>query len=291
MKPELTGEYMKVLFIGLGSIGTKHASIIHRLFPDYELFALRSEPTSATIQLPYVTNLYDWNDCDEINFDVAFICNPTHLHIKTAIKCAMNKMHLFIEKPLCNTLDDLFELLLQVNKNNLTAYVAYPFRFNKKILSEYNSLRLFAGNCASVTAQTNIERWGKQSYSFNKKYGGGVLWELSHELDLLQWLYGDIISFRCNLLKHDKYNIYESARINLVHSNSFQSKLYLSLIDDYEFRRIEYGHLELYYKANEQMYENQIKYFFNNLNNPLLKNNIFEASKLLKLLVDMENDN
>lgn len=282
---------MKILFIGLGSIGTRHASIIHKLYPEIELFALRYNPNSETIHFPYIQNLYDWNDVVCNKPDIAFICNPTYLHIETAIKCAIRKMHLFIEKPLCNNFKNIFELMQIIYQNNLTSYVAYPFRFHHEFKFRIDEIRLFVTKNSNVRidVKTNIEKWGKQSYSFNRKYGGGVLFELSHELDLLTWIFGSVVDYRCNLIKHPKYNIHESARLQLVHENKHVSKLHLSLIDNNELRRFRYNNIEFAYHATEEIYEKQIKYFLNNIGNKYIMNNIFEASKLLDVILKMEN--
>lgn len=280
---------MKILFIGLGSIGTRHASIIHKLYPEIELFALRSGSTSATINIPYIQNLYDWNDVVRNKPDIAFICNPTYLHIDTAIKCALRKMHLFIEKPLCNNFKNIFELMGIIHQNDLTSYVAYPFRFHNEFVDLYNEIKFIGYNETQVDVKTNIEKWGKQSYSFNRKYGGGVLFELSHELDLLTLIFGNVVDYRCNLIKHPKYNIHESARLQLIHENKHVSKLHLSLIDSAELRRLRYNNIEFEYHATEEMYEEQIKYFLNNIGNKYIMNNVFEASKLLDVILKMEN--
>ena len=48
--------------------------------------------------------------------DVAFICNPSSLHISTAIHSAKAGCHLFIEKPLATEINnlELLEELLEI---------------------------------------------------------------------------------------------------------------------------------------------------------------------------------
>ena len=41
------------------------------------------------------------------------------------------------------------------------------------------------------------------------------------------------------------------------------------------------------YKANDQMYVDQMKYFMDNLRNPYLMNNIFEASNLFEKIIEI----
>ena len=124
---------MKALFIGLGSMGHKHVDILKRNH-DCEIYAFRSG--SGLAPTPEgVTEITTWAGMNGTP-DVAFITNPSHLHIKTAIKCAEHGANLFIEKPLdTNThgLDDLCDL---VRGNNLSAYVA--------IVKKHSQLRKLA---------------------------------------------------------------------------------------------------------------------------------------------------
>ena len=95
----------RVLLIGLGSIGTRHARLIRRHFP-HEVFALRSFLGQERNDLG-IPELASWKEVDEQGFDVAIIANPTFLHIDTATLCAERGLHLFLEKPVDCRLDGL----------------------------------------------------------------------------------------------------------------------------------------------------------------------------------------
>ncbi|MBT7632177.1 MAG: hypothetical protein HN597_21150, partial [Desulfobacula sp.] len=45
------------------------------------------------------------------------MCNETNLHIETAIKLAKNNQHIFLEKPLSNSLKNIS--ILQINSKYL----------------------------------------------------------------------------------------------------------------------------------------------------------------------------
>ena len=276
---------MKVLFIGLGSVGVRHAKIINQFYPEYQIYAF----SKTRHNISFIKDLNNWNDVEQESPNLAFICNPTYLHINSAIQCAKMGMHLFIEKPICSSLDNLFELLNIIYKNNQTAYIAYPFRFHSGIEDKLSEILLFVHDHYSIFAKTNIEKWGKKSYSFDKKLGGGVLFELSHEIDIAEWIFGKILKITGTKERHYKYPIYSDAQLKVVHQSGIEGVLNLSLTKEFDYRSIQYNNMMYQYHANNQMYESQIKYFFENLNNPYLMNNIFDASELFYQIIKMEN--
>ena len=147
---------------------------------------------------------------------------------------------------------------------------------------------MFSNNKLEIISNTNINNWGKKSYSFNRKTGGGVIFELSHELDIAVWIYGGFSNLRCSNIERDKDKINVMSNITLYHDSGDQTKLHLSIDSKVDERKIKYGGIELKYEANEQMYVDQIKYFFGNLDNLYLMNNIFEASNLFFNILKME---
>ena len=103
-----------------------------------------------------------------------------------------------------------FSNLKIIRKNNLFLFVAYMMRFHpliKKIKALIENKKK-----AKIFYATSI--WGeylpgwhpkenyKKSYAANKKFGGGVRLTLSHDLDLMCYLFGKIESMK----RLDKYN-------------------------------------------------------------------------------------
>ncbi len=124
---------MKVLFIGLGSIGQRHAAILAKR-GGYELLALRSGQGSlGDHQLP-VRNLSSWEQVSAEKPQLAFITNPTALHIPAAMACARQGMALFLEKPIGHNTQGLAELCALCRERQLPTYVAYVLRFHPVIL-------------------------------------------------------------------------------------------------------------------------------------------------------------
>ena len=98
---------------------------------------------------------------------------------------------ILVEKPLFNK---FYSLRIKKNK----CFVGYNLRFHpvisylKKIISK-KKIWLCKVNCSSYLPDWRKNINYRNSASAKKKLGGGALLELSHELDYVTWLFGDII--------------------------------------------------------------------------------------------------
>ena len=95
---------MKVLFTGLGSIGTRHLKNLHAIAAKrgvaVEAWALRSSDRV----LPDETRALHVREVREVpegeHFDAMFLTNPTSLHFETLRALRGKADALFIEKPI-----------------------------------------------------------------------------------------------------------------------------------------------------------------------------------------------
>lgn len=95
---------MKVCFCGLGSIGRQHLKNFTRLASAFgmktEIHALRKTTNALgeDIEKLLTKQVFDTHELD-LDYDLAFITNPTSLHFETIKQMAPRAKHLFIEKP------------------------------------------------------------------------------------------------------------------------------------------------------------------------------------------------
>lgn len=306
---------MKIVFFGLGSIGVRHAQLLQRKY-SHELFAFRSN--TARNNTLGIKEIYTWLDFEKVKPDIAFITNPTHLHIKTALQCAKMHCHLFIEKPIGHTAAHLNDLIQTVQKNQLVAYIAYNLRFHPvlRVLREHlekNVCLHMRVVCTSYLPLWKPQSNHQASYSSHRRMGGGVLLDLSHEIDYTSYLLGKIIHLKGDYgrgsdVTHDSedygdlYVKCENGRAN-IHINYFghyyqrsiqldfpNYSLHADLIDStiVEYKK---GKITKRYKFDcdkNYTYEHQLDYFFKNLSNPTLMNNILEASRLYKKIIQLK---
>lgn len=197
------------MICGVGSIGERHLNNLLKLgYDDIILYRKRD------MQLRTIENSFQVFKTLESALrekpDICFICNPTHLHIPTALKCADAGCHLFIEKPLGNSLKDINQLNRILKKKNKKAMVGYMSRFHPCLIKGKEWIE--DGRIGKVVfART---QWGeylpdwhpwedyRESYAAKKSMGGGPALTLSHEIDTMLWYFGKVKS----VIKNSNYN-------------------------------------------------------------------------------------
>jgi predicted dehydrogenase len=205
---------MKAVIFGLGSIGQRHARLIKDNF-SCELVAFRSGAGKEGNVLG-IKEISSFSELDQFNPDAAFITNPTDMHLEYAIPCAKRGISLFIEKPLSNSIEMVPELAEQAKITGAETYVAYCLRFHSVIkwiknhLEERTSNHEMRNNDlrnkplhVSVYASSYLPSWRSnvnhlEHYSAKKERGGGVVFELSHEIDYLHHLFGEAQNIEVN---------------------------------------------------------------------------------------------
>lgn len=208
---------MKILMIGLGSIGQRHLRNIKRLYgEEAKILAYRvrglKRTFSDTMQIREnvtledefnITSFGSLEDALSHKPAIAFITNPTKNHIPCAIACAKAGCHIFLEKPISDSFEGIEELKKVIKDKNLKVFVGYQNRFHPGI--EYLKTCLDTGELGRILSVRAVvgERLAtmhtyedyKETYMARKDLGGGVvLNQLVHELDYLYYLFGEPVS-------------------------------------------------------------------------------------------------
>jgi predicted dehydrogenase len=188
----------KILIIGLGSIGSRHLNIAKSKFPQAQIRVLRSSEKIDTD-----TNKdFFYNPEDAIAFDpqIVFIANPANFHLSSATPFIKNNRYFFIEKPISNNLDEAKKFLEICKKENSMVQVGYNLRFLSSLKKFKNYIdKGIIGDIWSIRSEIGqyLPSWRpksdyRQTVSAKKSLGGGVVNELSHEIDYLLWIFGNI---------------------------------------------------------------------------------------------------
>lgn len=208
---------MKILMIGLGSIGQRHLRNIRRVLgEEVQIIAYRvrglQRTFSDTMQIREQVCLEDefhirsFGNLDEAlceKPDIAFITNPTNMHIPCAIKCAKAGCHLFLEKPISDDLKGIDELKQIVWQNQVKVFVGYQNRFHpairavREVLKNKELGRILSVHAVVGERLTTMHTYEdyKDTYMARKDMGGGVVTnQLVHEMDYLYDLFGKPLS-------------------------------------------------------------------------------------------------
>lgn len=175
---------MNALVIGYGSIGSRHVRILEELGHRTAVVSSRSVP---------VESLYSniGEALQQARPGYVVLASETGRHISDLQELAASGFQgiLLVEKPLFHEAPDRLPHLPE------SSYVAYNLRFHPLV----SRLRELLNNESILTvlayAGQYLPFWRpgrdyRDVYSADKQAGGGVLRDLSHELDLLNWLLG-----------------------------------------------------------------------------------------------------
>ena len=190
----------RLLIVGLGSIGRRHVLFARQLVPDATVTVLRHEscpdPSPAGID-HCVTGV---EEALRLRPEAAVIANPASRHLDCAQRLADAGVHLLIEKPIADTTQGVSELIATCRAQGCVLMTGYNLRF---VLSFQHFQELLqsqrVGRLLSVRAEVgqHLPSWRpgsdyRSSVSARAELGGGVLLELSHEIDYLRLLFGDV---------------------------------------------------------------------------------------------------
>lgn len=182
----------KTLIIGAGSIGLRHARILGDFGCLIAMVTQRSD-----IELPVYRNTE--NAIQEFNPDYIIIANETNKHLlelEKICKLTSGKIVL-VEKPIFEQVKKFNKIKLNnFLKNNI--YVGYNLRYHpfikyiKELIikEKFLSCNIYVGQ---YLPNWRSDREYTLSYSSDFKKGGGVLLELSHEIDYLRLFFGKCI--------------------------------------------------------------------------------------------------
>ena len=191
---------MKALVVGYGSIGKRHIENLTS-FSNMEILVCSKRKYDHFLKEKHCKLFKLLEDCIKEKPEFAIITNETHLHISMAIKLAKAGIHLFIEKPLSNSLKGIKELLNITNKNKLVTLIGCNLRFHPsiKMMKEIVSSRKL-GKIISVRVENGsfLPDWHpsenyKKSYAARDDLGGGVILTCIHEIDYLYWFFGNVL--------------------------------------------------------------------------------------------------
>jgi predicted dehydrogenase len=194
---------MRFLIAGLGSIGRRHFRNLIAL-GEKDIVLLRSH--RATLPDDELAGYRVENDLQQAlkksKPDAVIVSNPTSLHLDVAIPAAEAGCHILLEKPVSNSLEGLDVLQNAAQKSGSRILVGFQFRYHPTL----NKARELIQAGALGKVLTVHVHWGeylpqwhpwedyRQSYAGRAELGGGVIVTLTHPLDYLRYLIGEVHS-------------------------------------------------------------------------------------------------
>ncbi len=132
--------------------------------------------------------------------DLLMVCRPSPFHLELATRAIDSLCHVFIEKPLSNSWHGVKVFLDKVKKSRTLVWIGYDLRFDsglKRVKQWLDGNRFGRPLAVRIQVGQYLPDWRPgqnyvESITARKELGGGVLLELSHELDYARWLLGPV---------------------------------------------------------------------------------------------------
>ena len=200
--------------IGFGWMGQVHARAWSRLIHHYpELPGLPARlvhvsdsapgrAESGAQQYGFERSSEDWlNLIADPDVDVISVTTPNFLHREMGIAVAQAGKHLWIEKPVGISSAETNDVAAAVAKSGVMSAVGFNYRVapalvKAKLLLDDGAIGRVTNVSSNWSSDYSAHPLGALSWRFKRKYAGaGVLLDLmSHEIDLLRYLVGDVES-------------------------------------------------------------------------------------------------
>lgn len=234
---------MRALIVGLGAIGRRHLTNLKQIEPGASVTIWhqhsRSSGDSFVSSLASCT-VFQLEDALTTRPEFALITGPASVHVQTGLELAERGIHLLIEKPLSNGPEGVDLLLERCRERHLALMVGYNFRFYKPLQVMRQTLQAGRiGRVLSVRAEVGqyLPEWRpgvdyRRSVSAKSELGGGVLLELSHEIDYVRWLVGEVseVSARVGHVSDLDIDVEDVADIVLAFQNGAIGSIHLDMI-------------------------------------------------------------
>lgn len=222
---------MRALIIGYGSIGQRHARNLGVLEPAAEILILRRSPGTvdgATVVATIAEAL-------AAEPTVAIVASPSAAHIDVLLDLLAAGIPTYVEKPVVTKSSHVEAVRAALaGRPGVPHATGFNLRLLPSLLRARDLVRegrLGTVVRGSFAAGQWLPDWRKtadfrRSYSTRKDEGGGVIFDLSHELDAARFLLDDIDIKACATTRLDRLGIdAESAATILgrAHSGSLVS--------------------------------------------------------------------
>lgn len=189
---------LTVGILGAGRVTKRHADAMTAL--EGVRLAAISDPvldTAKKLAAPYGAEALTQNEAilRDPAIDVVYICTPHHLHHPYALEALRHGKHVFIEKPMANTVEECRAINREARERGLLVTVGHQqryFPFNRRFREllrdgAIGEVRMFTDHLTVNNQWDSRAPWWKSKATA----GGGMMMNLGvHQIDRCLWLAG-----------------------------------------------------------------------------------------------------
>lgn len=192
-----------VVIVGSGSIGRRHFEVARQnKTVNTVLIGTRQAADFRVVDRQLIFDR--WKPEFEVLLDcnplAVVIATPATTHFQFMEKCIDNGINFLVEKPMLTKIEEAYHLKKMIGDRLIVARVGYNLRHSES-LNYYRRICNSEGLGRILAVQASVGSflpdWRNQipfseTVSARRELGGGVLFELSHELDYLNWIFGPL---------------------------------------------------------------------------------------------------
>ena len=195
---------VNIVMVGAGGIAKTHSSSLMRI-PSANIVGVvdlnkeRAETLASTVGATAYERL---DDCVD-GADMVYILTPPSTHRELALKAIEAGKHVVCEKPISISLDDAVAMVQAAEQADVKLMIAFNNRFRKG----FNRLKemVHAGKLGKLVNMWSqrIGRGIPQGYNWRtdpQLMCGMSIESLSHDIDLIRWIAGEIVDVRANIV-------------------------------------------------------------------------------------------
>ncbi len=237
-----TNSSYSVLVSGFGSIGQRHITNLKTLGltriaasdPDADRLRLAESEFGVQGFADFHSALAEWKP------DIVFVCSPPIYHVPQCLDALRVGAHVFVEKPLSDTLRGVGQLITEARQRQRIVQVGYNLRFNaglrklKELIDQGVVGRVLFVHAEAGQYLPDWRPWQdySRSYSARRDLGGGILLDGSHELDYICWLLGRPTEIMCMAGKVSQLDVSveDCAAVLLRFAGGAQAEVHLDFV-------------------------------------------------------------
>jgi predicted dehydrogenase len=212
---------MRIFVVGVGSIGRRHLENAR---------ALGHEAEGGRL-----------DDAEGFQPEALVVASPTGAHLEALRWAVDHGVHAYVEKPIASSADGVAETLTAAGDAAVTVAVGYNLRFHPALESIRDAIVAGrVGRLMSVRAEVGqyLPGWNpgddyRSSYAGRAELGGGALLTLSHELDYVRWIAGEVESVqgRAARVSDLDIDVDDVAELICRHAGGAISSIHMDFVD------------------------------------------------------------
>lgn len=224
---------MKLLVIGCGSIGRRHANNFSQLA---QVSVYDHDPEAA--KLLSLETFDDLEAALDSKPDAVIVSTPHNTHVDMAMRALKAGAHVLVEKPLSHSLEGVSDLIQLASEQRKKLYVVCNMRFHSAVsILKENLTRIGRPLFARAYYGNYLPKMRPNAdycslYAANRNQGGGVILDAIHEIDYLQWFFGSVesLSAEADKLSDLDIDVEDYASIQLLHKSGVRAEIHLDYL-------------------------------------------------------------